>query len=72
MPRPVSRRELIQRFRKLGFLGPRSGAKHAFMVQGELKVRIPNPHNTDISGALLSCILRQAGITLAAWERVAE
>ena len=72
MPRPVTRRELIKRFRQLGFQGPRAGAKHAFMVKGELKVRIPNPHATDISGAVLSCILRQAGISSAAWIRTAD
>jgi len=39
------------------------------MVNGELKVRIPNPHKADdISDALLKEILRQAEINKAEWE----
>jgi predicted RNA binding protein YcfA (HicA-like mRNA interferase family) len=68
--RPVSRRELIRRFRKLGFEGPYSGGRHHFMKRGQLKIRIPNPHTRDISGALLKEILRQAGISEAGWENV--
>ena len=38
------------------------------MVNGALKVRIPNPHKgSGISGALVSQILRQAGITESEW-----
>ncbi|MCH7699855.1 MAG: type II toxin-antitoxin system HicA family toxin [Chloroflexi bacterium] len=66
--RPLSRRELIRRFRKLGFVGPESGAKHAFMKQGRLKVHIPNPHRRPISVPLQKEILRQAGLTQAEWE----
>src|SRR5579872_6457003 len=44
MPKPISRRELIRRFRKLGFTGPISGTRHQFVVKGDLKVRIPNQH----------------------------
>jgi len=53
MPRPVSRRELIRRFRALGFDGPIEGSKHAFMQKADLKVRIPNIHRGDIDGSLL-------------------
>jgi predicted RNA binding protein YcfA (HicA-like mRNA interferase family) len=68
MPAPISRRELIRRLRHVGFSGPISGGRHHFMKKGALKVRIPNPHRRgDISGALLSEILRQAGITGEAW-----
>jgi len=66
--RPLSRRELIRRFRRLGFEGPYSGGRHAFMKRGSLKVRIPNPHRRDISQALQREILRQAGITETAWD----
>lgn len=38
------------------------------MKRGELKVRIPNPHRGDISEALQSQILRQAGIRAADWD----
>jgi hypothetical protein len=41
---PIDRRKLIQRLRKFGFTGPFSGGRHQFMVKGQLKVRIPNPH----------------------------
>jgi hypothetical protein len=44
MAKPISRRELIRRFRSLGFTGPISGGRHQFVEKGELKVRIPNPH----------------------------
>lgn len=40
---PVSRRTLIQSFRRLEFAGPYSGGKHQFMVRGTVTVRIPNP-----------------------------
>lgn len=38
------------------------------MVQGELKVRIPNPHRGDISKHLVAEILRQASINVQEWE----
>ena len=66
---PISRRELIRGLRRLGFEGPYSGGRHQFMARGELKVRVPNPHGKDVSAALLKEILRQAGISEAAWER---
>jgi hypothetical protein len=34
MAKPISRKELIRRFRNLGFTGPISGSRHQF-VQGE-------------------------------------
>jgi len=67
---PTSRKKLIQRFRELDFSGPISGGRHQFMVKGELKVRIPNPHKGgDISDPLLNEILRQAGIEKKVWEK---
>jgi len=66
---PVNRRELIQRLRKLGFKGPFSGGRHSFMMRGQLKLRIPNPHKEDISVGLLKEILRQAGISDDDWEK---
>ncbi|MDO8601264.1 MAG: type II toxin-antitoxin system HicA family toxin [bacterium] len=70
MPKSISWRKLVQRFRKLGFDGPYSGGRHLFMVKGELKVHIPNPHEGDISKHLLSEILRQAGISQDNWNKV--
>jgi predicted RNA binding protein YcfA (HicA-like mRNA interferase family) len=69
MVRPVSRRELIRRFRSLGFEGPISGGRHQFMKKGALKVRIPNPHKSGTVGAsLVKEILQQAGIEVSLWE----
>ncbi len=66
---PVSRRELIRRFRILGFKGPVSGGRHDFMQKGPLKVHVPNPHgSTTIGGSLVKEILRQAGITKEEWD----
>jgi len=70
MPDPISRRKLIQKFRKFKFSGPYAGGRHLYMVKGELKVRIPNPHKGDISGSLVAKILRQAGISEERWENV--
>jgi len=65
----VSRRELIRRFRALGFAGPISGGRHQFMKRGALKVRIPNPHKGGtIDGSLVKEVLRQAGIGTAEWD----
>jgi predicted RNA binding protein YcfA (HicA-like mRNA interferase family) len=66
---PISRRNLISTFRKLGFDGPYSGGKHEFMIRGDVTVRLPNPHRGDIGVALLSRILRQAGISRNEWEQ---
>jgi predicted RNA binding protein YcfA (HicA-like mRNA interferase family) len=67
---PVSRKDLIRRFRAMGFDGPYSGGKHSFMTKHDLAVTIPNPHKRDIGRELLSRILRQAGITRQQWEEL--
>ncbi len=67
--RPIKRKELIRRFRRLGFVGPFSGARHQFMTRGSLKVHIPNPHAEDVSVELQRKILREAGVLPVAWER---
>lgn len=65
---PIKRKDLIYYFRKLDFTGPFSGAKHQFMMRGNFSVRIPNPHEGDISKDLLVRILRQAHIEKVEWE----
>ena len=72
MPRlgPIKRDELIGYLRALGFEGPYSGRKHQFMIKGEVRLRIPNPHQRDIGQELLSRILRQAKISRDNWERL--
>lgn len=70
MPSNISRRELIKKFRTLGYSGPFSGGRHQFMKKGRKKIRIPNPHgsgNVDVS--LVKEILRQASINYDEWDR---
>jgi hypothetical protein len=69
MASALSRKELIRKFRALGFSGPFSGAKHQFMIKGTQKIRIPNPHVTDIGVSLVKEILRQAGLSTQDWEK---
>ncbi|AFZ28051.1 YcfA-like protein [Cylindrospermum stagnale PCC 7417] len=57
---PINRRDLIFYLRNAGFDGPYSGGKHQYLVKGEFKLTIPNPHQGDISPSLLNRILRQA------------
>lgn len=70
MPKNISWRNLVQKFRKLGFDGPYSGGRHLFMTKDKLKIRLPNPHKSDISKHLVSEILRQADISSNEWEEI--
>ena len=70
MPKNISRRELIQKFKKLGFEGPFSRGRHQFMSKGSLKVRIPNPYQGEISKSLSAELLRQAGILGDKWSNI--
>ena len=72
MPRlgPIGRDELVKYLRALGFEGPYSGRKHQFIIKGEVRLRIPNPHQKDIGKELLSRILKQAKISRATWEKM--
>jgi predicted RNA binding protein YcfA (HicA-like mRNA interferase family) len=67
---PIKRRDLIRGLHELGFNGPYRGGNHQFMSRGSLKLRIPNPHQSDISLPLLRRILDQAGITVDEWESI--
>jgi len=67
---PVKRKDLIRYLTQLGFEGPYSGGKHQYMVKGQIKLAIPNPHQGDIGRDLLARILRQAGIERDEWERL--
>ena len=66
---PVSHQELVRRLRRLGFAGPFAGGKHLFMVKDERRLAIPNPHKGEVGPALLSRILRQAGVERDVWIR---
>ncbi|NJL28560.1 MAG: type II toxin-antitoxin system HicA family toxin [Thermoanaerobaculia bacterium] len=67
---PIKRRDLLDALRQLGFSGPYSGGRHQFMVKGTLRVRVPNPHGSDIGRGLLSRILQEAGIDRETWEKL--
>jgi predicted RNA binding protein YcfA (HicA-like mRNA interferase family) len=68
--RPIKQKKLIRFLRKLDFIGPYSGGKHQFMVKGELRIRIPNPHKKDIGINLLRLILKEAEISKETWEKL--
>jgi hypothetical protein len=67
---PIKRRDLIAYLRELGFDGPFCGKKHQFISRGALRVRIPNPHQGDISKGLLATVLAEAGISRDEWEQL--
>ncbi|MEW6094522.1 MAG: type II toxin-antitoxin system HicA family toxin [Chloroflexota bacterium] len=72
MPRfgPIKRNELVRALKKAGFDGPYAGGKHEFLVKGNLRLVLPNPHQGEIGRDLLVRILRQAGIDRAEWEKL--
>lgn len=63
----VSHNELVRGLKTFGFEGPLSGGKHLYMLKGNLRLTIPNPHRQKIGIDLLMRILRQAGITKEEW-----
>lgn len=67
---PVNRKEFLRYLKQLGFNGHYSGGKHPFMLKGDITLRIPNPHQSDIGKELLARILRQAGISKDEWEEL--
>ncbi|MBI4120127.1 MAG: type II toxin-antitoxin system HicA family toxin [Parcubacteria group bacterium] len=69
MPKNISWKKLVQKFQKLGFRGPYPGGRHLYVVKDTLKVRIPNPHRSDISKALVFKIVKQAGISSDEWDQ---
>jgi predicted RNA binding protein YcfA (HicA-like mRNA interferase family) len=67
---PVKRKDLIKALRQAGFDGPYAGGKHEFLVKGEIRLILPNPHQSEISKDLLARILRQANVDRAEWEKL--
>jgi predicted RNA binding protein YcfA (HicA-like mRNA interferase family) len=63
----VKRKEFVQRLRELGFAEPFSGGKHEIMRRGHQTIRLPNPHQSEISVDLLRRILRDSGISRDEW-----
>jgi len=67
---PIKRKDFVRCLSRLGFEGPFAGGRHEFMLNGDLTVWIPNPHEGDIGRELLARILRQAGIAREDWEKL--
>jgi len=67
---PIKRKDLIQYLKILGFEGPFSGTKHQFMIKGNIRITLPNPHKSDIGKSLLNRILKQAKIGKEDWEKL--
>jgi len=55
---PVSRSDLIKRLVALGFYGPYLGGRHEFLLRGNRRLIIPNPHRGDVSVDLLIRLLK--------------
>ena len=68
--KPIKRIDLIKTLKKAGFDGPHGGGKHGFLIKGELRLILPNPHQGEISKDLLSRLIRQAGLTRKEWENL--
>jgi predicted RNA binding protein YcfA (HicA-like mRNA interferase family) len=66
---PISWKELVRRLHQLGFEGPYEGAKHPYMIKGDLVLTIPNPHRKDIGVDLLMKILKRGNISRGEWLR---
>jgi len=67
---PIKRKDLVKVLKQAGFEGPYAGGKHEFLVKGELRLVLPNPHQGEISKDLLVRILRQANLSRTAWENI--
>jgi predicted RNA binding protein YcfA (HicA-like mRNA interferase family) len=65
--KPVSHNELLKGLRSFGFEGPFGGGRHLYMIRGNLRLTIPNPHREKIGIDLLMRILRQAGVPKEEW-----
>ena len=68
--KPIKRIDLIKILKQAGFDGPYTGGKHEFLIKGELRLILPNPHQGEISKDLLSRLIRQAGLTRKEWENL--
>ena len=58
MPKPIKRIDFIKKLKRFGFDGPFAGGKHQFMEKEDFRISVPDPHGKEISGGLLSKIIR--------------
>ena len=70
MPKPIKHRELVRRFKQLGWDGPFQRGKHPFLVKGSRRLTIPNPHDGEIDWSLMKRILKQAAVSTEEWEKL--
>lgn len=68
--KPTKRKDLIKALKEAGFEGPHAGGRHEFLIKGELRLILPNPHQSEISKDLLARILRQAKLSREDWEKL--
>ncbi len=66
---PISYPEFLRKLKLFGFKGPYAGGKHLYMLKGDLRLTVPNPHRREISVDLLTRILKQAGISKEEWSK---
>ncbi len=66
----IKRKDLIRALKQAGFEGPFAGGKHEFLVKGNLRLTLPNPHSGEIGKDLLSKILKQASISREEGEKL--
>lgn len=64
---PISWDDLVRNLMSMGFSGPYRSGKHYFMVKGEFKLTIPNPHGHEVGVPLLKEILNRADISRDEW-----
>jgi len=67
---PIKRKDFIKVLKRAGFEGPFAGGKHEFLIMGEVRLILPNPHQSEISKDLLTRILRQVHISREEWEKL--
>ncbi len=66
----IKRKDFIRALKGAGYEGPHAGGKHEFMIKGNLRLTLPNPHQGEIGKDLLSRILKQAEISREEWEKL--
>ncbi len=71
LPKSTKRRDLIDRFRELGWSGPHigKGDHPQFMEKAGRVAKIPNKHSgrADLGEALLKRVLSNADISVQTW-----
>ncbi|MFA6256116.1 MAG: type II toxin-antitoxin system HicA family toxin [Candidatus Absconditabacterales bacterium] len=69
MPRlvPLKPEEVIEKLRKLGYIGPETGGKHLHMTKGSDIIPIPIHGGQEIGVGLISKIIKEAGISRDEW-----